>query len=59
MAVNKNTKQGTSEGSTQTLAARRKTGPKALGTRVGTLEDWREGSLRSGSKRGNVLRDGR
>ena len=63
MAVNRNIEhQGIAKGLTATLAVGRKRGPKPQGTRVGTLEDWREGSMKSGSvvgRRGNALRDGR
>ena len=40
----------------------RKSGAKAPGTRVGTLEDWRGASGKSGkspNERRNALRDGR
>jgi len=63
MAVNKNTKHQTiARSSAGTLAAGRKHGPKPLGTRLGTIEDWREGSKKLGrvaGKHGNALRDGR
>ena len=63
MAVNKNTKHQTvASSSAGTLAAGRKHGPKSLGTRLGTIEDWREGSKKLGrvaAERGNALRDGR
>jgi hypothetical protein len=42
--------------------ATRKSSPKTPGTRAGTLEDWREGSKKSGKNSGgrrNRLRDGR
>jgi len=40
--------------------ALRNPAPKALGTRVGTLQDWREGSsFGTRSRRGLTLRDGR
>jgi hypothetical protein len=47
--------------STKALATTRKPGPKAPGTRAGTLQDWREGSVKSGRVHGrlNTLRDGR
>lgn len=40
----------------------RKSNRKAPGTRLGTLEDWREGSNKSGKisgRHGNAIRDGR
>jgi hypothetical protein len=52
MSLSKNTKQQKIE------SALRKPARKAPGTRVGSLEDWREGSIKSG-RRGNTLRDGR
>lgn len=48
------------QGMTKKTASKR--GPKAAGTRAGTLLDWREGSLKSGklSRRvANSVRDGR
>jgi hypothetical protein len=52
MSVSKNTKQQKVE------IAFRKPARKAPGTRVGALEDWRAGSIKSG-RCGNTLRDGR
>ena len=43
-------------------SAFRKSGRKAPGTRMGTWEDWREASSRSGKvsgRHGHVIRDGR
>lgn len=48
------------QGITKNAASKR--GPKAPGTRAGTLLDWREGSMKSGklSRRvANAIRDGR
>jgi hypothetical protein len=45
-----------------TAAALPKSGRKAPGTRAGTLQDWREGSNKSGKTSvgiGKTLRDGR
>lgn len=42
--------------------ASRRADPKTPGTRAGTLQDWRQGSGKSGKRsgrRGNTLRDGR
>lgn len=44
---------------TTTNEAKSKRGPKAPGTRAGTLLDWREGSLRTPRRRLNSVRDGR
>jgi len=52
MSRSKNTKQPRME------SASRKPARKAPGTRIGSLEDWRGGSIKSG-RRGNALRDGR
>ena len=42
------------------LTSKHQTGRKAAGTRVGTLLDWREGSIKPGNQRhGHTIRDGR
>ena len=46
----------------QTQTSFRKSVRKAPGTRIGTLIDWREGSVKSGKisgRYGNAFRDGR
>lgn len=56
MPVNKNFKSGSS------VSACRKTRAKAPGTRLGTIEDWRGASGKSGktgAERRNAFRDGR
>jgi hypothetical protein len=58
MPVNKNHKSGLPK----VASASRKSGAKASGTRIGTLEDWRGASGKSGktmSGRRNAFRDGR
>lgn len=48
------------QGMTKKIAGKR--GPKAPGTRAGTLLDWREGSMKSSSlsrRLANSVRDGR
>jgi len=47
-----------SHSSAKTSVARR-SGAKALGTRNGMLDDWREASGRTSNHRRNTLRDGR
>jgi hypothetical protein len=66
MSVSNNMKQqemgkDSTEARTPLASAFRKSGSKAPGTRAGTLEDWREGSKKSGnpSGSGKTLRDGR
>lgn len=57
-----NSGDGSTEVCGPTSVASRKSEPKKLGTRGGTLEDWRQGSGKSGKqsgRRGNTLRDGR
>lgn len=45
----------------QSATALRKRESKASGTRVGTLQDWRQGSMSEKAQRryGQILRDGR
>lgn len=46
----------------QRMIAKNNSGRKAPGTRLGTLEDWREASGRSGkpsARHGRAVRDGR
>lgn len=45
----------------QNPLALRKSAPKAAGTRIGVLQDWRQGSTSEKTERrhGQVLRDGR
>jgi len=60
MPVNKNMKNKETRDSVAAIA--RKSRPKALGTRAGILEDWREGTGKAGRSSGavgNTLRDGR
>ena len=55
MPVNKNVQQ-------QEMERSRKSSRKAPGTRFGTVEDWREGSNKTGKisgRHGHTLRDGR
>lgn len=58
----KQTLERKSTGEPSPLAtALRKSAPKASGTRVGTLQDWRQGSTSDKSQRrcSQILRDGR
>ena len=65
MAVSKITKRTMGMSSTETqesTTVARKSPSKAVGTRVGILLDWREGSGKSGrtsGRCGSVVRDGR
>jgi hypothetical protein len=64
MPVNKNVEQQErcSTGKRNLTATFRKSGRKAPGTRLGMLNDWREGSTESGkvsSRYGHAIRDGR
>ena len=59
MSLNRNMKQ---QGKNSTEASFRKPSPKRTGTRVGILEDWRQGGTKSGrisGGAGKTLRDGR
>jgi hypothetical protein len=58
MPVNKHSKSGLPK----VASASRKPGAKASGTRIGTLQDWRGASGKSGetmNARRNAFRDGR
>lgn len=63
MPVTEHMKQTVKQKSTKegSPAALRNPSPKATGTRVGTLQDWREGSATGKAlrHRGHTLRDGR
>lgn len=61
MPVNKNV-ETPSTGKQNSTATFRNSGRKAPGTRLGMLNDWREGSTKSGkvsSRHGHAIRDGR
>jgi hypothetical protein len=65
MPINKNVEQQETETPSiekreLTATSFRKSGRKAPGTRLGMLNDWREGSAESVSRRhGHTIRDGR
>jgi len=63
MLVGKTTlENGSSDACGPITVGSRKSSPKMLGTRAGTLQDWRQGSRKSeddSGRRRNRLRDGR
>ena len=54
----KATKHGRVKKTTSPKPGARSSGRKPTGTRVGTVEDWREGGKKQSTARRNQLRDG-